>query len=161
MGPVSLPRTLFPDHIDTETGRLVPAPDDCQCDGCLHDVEQAALYDQIQGYIVAALRLAADLDWGPPVGPVSTVRSMVDNLGSSLFPSADQAAKYRKRALSAAVRRQVLERDAYRCQWPACGSWVDLTVDHIIPEVEGGTDDLGNLQTLCRPHNSEKGMRVL
>lgn len=62
-----------------------------------------------------------------------------------------------KRTLSALVRRTVLERDAYRCQ--ECGGWADLSIDHVVPEAKGGTDDLDNLQTLCRKHNSQKGVR--
>ena len=53
--------------------------------------------------------------------------------------------------------RQVLERDAYRCKH--CGGWEHLSVDHIQPRAKGGTDDLDNLQTLCRTCNSRKGAR--
>ena len=40
-----------------------------------------------------------------------------------------------------------------------CGTTEDLTVDHVVPKNAGGTDDLGNLRTLCRRHNSSKGSR--
>jgi 5-methylcytosine-specific restriction endonuclease McrA len=40
-----------------------------------------------------------------------------------------------------------------------CGSTLDLTVDHIVPKVVGGTDELTNLQTLCRRCNGAKGGR--
>ena len=53
--------------------------------------------------------------------------------------------------------RRVFERDAYRCL--RCGTWLDLTIDHIVPRSRGGTDDLHNLQTLCRSCNSWKGDR--
>lgn len=56
-----------------------------------------------------------------------------------------------------ASRYQVFERDAYRCQ--QCGGWHDLTIDHVIPRARGGTNDLANLQTLCRSCNSKKGAR--
>lgn len=39
-----------------------------------------------------------------------------------------------------------------------CGSVNDLTVDHKVPKVEGGTDDLDNLEVMCRYHNGEKGV---
>lgn len=55
------------------------------------------------------------------------------------------------------LRRDVFERDAYRCRH--CATWVDLTIDHIIPRSRGGTDDETNLQTLCRSCNSKKGDR--
>lgn len=63
-----------------------------------------------------------------------------------------------RRPLPAAVRVAVFERDAYRCR--RCGGWTDLTADHVIPVAAGGTDDLDNLQTLCRPCNSRKGSTV-
>lgn len=60
-------------------------------------------------------------------------------------------------ALQAKIRKQVFERDHYRCLERE--SWRDLTIDHVIPRSRGGTDDLGNLQTLCRTCNSRKGTR--
>jgi hypothetical protein len=64
----------------------------------------------------------------------------------------------RRRPMSAAVRRQVFARDDYACRH--CGRRSDLAVDHIFPWSLGGTDDLDNLQTLCRPCNSRKGART-
>jgi len=46
----------------------------------------------------------------------------------------------------------------YECA--TCGGQDDLTIDHIVPLSKGGTDDLGNLQFLCRKHNSQKGDRL-
>lgn len=40
-----------------------------------------------------------------------------------------------------------------------CGTADDLTVDHIVPKVAGGTDDRSNLQVLCRRCNSAKATR--
>ena len=45
----------------------------------------------------------------------------------------------------------------YRCQH--CGEWFkkkDIDVDHIIPKNYGGTDDLFNLQGLCKHCNRSK-----
>lgn len=55
------------------------------------------------------------------------------------------------------LRKQVFERDAYRCV--RCHTHVDLCVDHIQPESKGGTLEMANLQTLCRSCNSAKGAR--
>ena len=56
------------------------------------------------------------------------------------------------------IRPAVLERFNYQCV--TCGTSEDLTVDHIIPKVHGGTDDMDNLRVMCRRHNSNKGARV-
>jgi hypothetical protein len=65
----------------------------------------------------------------------------------------------RKQKIPAELRRAVFERDAYRCR--ICGTHLGLTIDHIYPENLGGPTTLENLQTLCRPHNSSKGVKVL
>lgn len=62
---------------------------------------------------------------------------------------------YRKERIPGQLRTQVYERDLYRCVH--CGTHKDLSVDHIFPESRGGTLELANLQTLCRPCNSRKG----
>ena len=41
-----------------------------------------------------------------------------------------------------------------------CMSMKRLTVDHIVPIARGGTNDLSNLQTLCQPCNSRKGVKL-
>ena len=40
-----------------------------------------------------------------------------------------------------------------------CGATTDVSVDHVVPKVAGGTDHVANLQTLCRRCNSSKGGR--
>jgi 5-methylcytosine-specific restriction endonuclease McrA len=56
--------------------------------------------------------------------------------------------------IPAGVRKRVLARCGYRCV--ECGSPDDLALDHIYPWSRGGPDDEGNLQALCRSHNSRK-----
>lgn len=41
-----------------------------------------------------------------------------------------------------------------------CGS-TEITKDHIVPLADGGTNDIGNLQPLCRPCNSSKGVKTI
>lgn len=48
---------------------------------------------------------------------------------------------------------------AYSCAKAGCGESTNLTIDHKKPLSKGGTDDLSNLQFLCRKHNSAKGDR--
>lgn len=62
-----------------------------------------------------------------------------------------------KKRIRHSLSKKVFERDAYRCKH--CGTYIDLTVDHIKPESKGGTLDFDNLQTLCRPCNSRKNNR--
>lgn len=55
------------------------------------------------------------------------------------------------------IRKLVLKRDNYLCQecmrqgklTPLCVKRYDHAVDHIVPKVQGGTDDMDNLQSLC------------
>jgi 5-methylcytosine-specific restriction endonuclease McrA len=63
-----------------------------------------------------------------------------------------------RRAIPSDVRWTVFRRDRYRCRF--CGSHHDLTIDHIYPVSRGGTNELTNLQTLCRRCNSSKGASV-
>lgn len=64
----------------------------------------------------------------------------------------------KKAHIKSSLRKQVYERDGYRCV--QCAGWVNLSVDHIIPESQGGTTTLGNLQTMCVPCNIRKGARA-
>ena len=52
------------------------------------------------------------------------------------------------------IRALIIKRDGC-CQ--ICGTEENLTVDHVIPRRLGGTDELWNLQVLCKMHNSMKG----
>ena len=55
------------------------------------------------------------------------------------------------------IRWAVWERDDFTCQH--CGARRNLSVDHRLAESKGGTLDMDNLQTLCRPCNSRKGTK--
>ena len=60
-------------------------------------------------------------------------------------------------ALPLKLRWDVLKRNHYKCV--KCGARppdVELEVDHILPVSRGGTNDLTNLRTLCRPCNQGK-----
>lgn len=57
-------------------------------------------------------------------------------------------------------RARVLRRDGHRCQYPrhsggVCGQPAN-TCDHVVPFVEGGTDDESNLRALCEDHHYRK-----
>ena len=58
----------------------------------------------------------------------------------------------------ARIRREILERDGYRCR--QCGRAGRLEVDHIEPMARGGSDtDSDNLQSLCRECHISKTAR--
>ncbi len=50
--------------------------------------------------------------------------------------------------------------DKYQNQCAICGRQDNLEVDHIVPVARGGTNDIDNLQILCRRCNASKGARL-
>lgn len=67
-----------------------------------------------------------------------------------------------RKALGKKLRFAIFARDQFCCRY--CGEQppnVKLVVDHIIPVVEGGTNDDENLITACAGCNGGKGRRVL
>jgi hypothetical protein len=65
-------------------------------------------------------------------------------------------------SLSTRIRFEILKRDGFTCQY--CGRKppeVQLHVDHIKPQWEGGTDDPENLITSCADCNLGKGRHRL
>lgn len=67
---------------------------------------------------------------------------------------ADYRKGYHRYDIPAKLRKQVFERDGYRCV--KCGATKYLQIDHIIPWPDGGPTELTNLQTLCRKCNQQK-----
>ena len=66
------------------------------------------------------------------------------------------------RAIPAAVRRQVWQRDGGRCSYldrrtgRRCNSRHLIEIDHILPYALGGGADPGNLRLLCRAHHRHR-----
>ena len=70
--------------------------------------------------------------------------------------------KTTRKAISKRVRFEVFKRDRFKCVY--CGAAtpsVVLEVDHVIPVAEGGSNDISNLVTACKPCNQGKGARPL
>lgn len=60
------------------------------------------------------------------------------------------------------TRRTVLLRDNYTCQY--CGAQppkANLTIDHVIPKVHGGTTTWENVVCACKACNLRKGSKTL
>jgi len=66
--------------------------------------------------------------------------------------------KRKRTGVPRGLRKEVFKRDGYKCV--QCGASKEdgatLHVDHIIPVAKGGTDELDNLQTLCKDCNLNK-----
>lgn len=52
----------------------------------------------------------------------------------------------------------VHERDGAACRY--CGSERNLSIDHVVPRIQGGSNELENLVVACRSCNSRKGGRT-
>lgn len=63
----------------------------------------------------------------------------------------DMALRYKN------IKTQLIERDGEHCQ--ICEAVDKLTIDHKLAVVNGGTNDIENLQLLCTSCNSRKGAR--
>ena len=57
------------------------------------------------------------------------------------------------------IRKAVLARDSYTCR--SCRRKDNLTVDHIVQLSQGGTNNLENLQTLCKYCHEKKDNRKI
>ena len=65
--------------------------------------------------------------------------------------------RYGRQPIPRQLRHEVFKRDGYRCR--ECGASkneTSLEIDHILPVAKGGTNDIDNLQTLCRECNRMK-----
>jgi 5-methylcytosine-specific restriction endonuclease McrA len=54
--------------------------------------------------------------------------------------------------------RDVFDRDEHKCRY--CGSTNNLEIDHIYPLARGGSNDLDNLQILCKSCNCKKWANI-
>lgn len=74
-------------------------------------------------------------------------------------PQGEQGGRRKRHGIPPSVRWEVLERDRHRCT--SCGrsaaEGAILEIDHIHPHSAGGSDDPGNLRTMCRDCNRGKG----
>ncbi|MFW1635636.1 HNH endonuclease [Acinetobacter oleivorans] len=55
------------------------------------------------------------------------------------------------------LKQHVHERDQWTCCHCQCVT-MELECDHIVNTAQGGTDDLDNLQSLCKPCHDKKSL---
>ena len=71
------------------------------------------------------------------------------------------ATKY-SRKFSSALKQAVWDKTDGYCYY--CGKklkpWQTFSIDHVIPVIQGGTDDLENLVPSCKQCNARKGAKV-
>lgn len=60
--------------------------------------------------------------------------------------------------MTAQTYNKVMVKYGFQCQF--CGSKNELTIDHILPRSEGGSDDIKNLRCLCKTCNNQKGNKL-
>lgn len=119
--------------------------------------ETARFYADLDAAIVALVKAARPM-WGLGDGYGGMVIDrLLDAFEAGGCPGPPPAPTSSRASIPVNVRAIVYARDGLRCVH--CGATDPLTIDHIIPIVAGGTDDLENLQTLCGPCNYRKGDR--
>ena len=107
---------------------------------------------------------AAKEQAAPESGHVVTAQDAAIPAGTKPSGAATPTAKpfAAGRAIPAAVRRQVWQRDGGRCSYldrqtgRRCNSRHRIEIDHILPYALGGGADPGNLRLLCRAHHRHR-----
>ncbi|HET6202719.1 MAG TPA: HNH endonuclease signature motif containing protein [Planctomycetota bacterium] len=85
---------------------------------------------------------------GPPAPAALEARAKCDAEEVDLS-SEGRAGK----SVSPKARRVVLLRDGHRCVVPGCTNRLWLEVHHLVPRAAGGSNEAGNLATLCGRHH--------
>lgn len=109
-------------------------------------IEQGTRQLQETGKVVRT-KLRDDLGWDN-YGYEKKIKPVCDALGWHH--------RMKLQKISPEQRTAILEQFAYKCA--ECGATEDLTIDHKVPRVKGGSNEPDNLQVLCRSCNSKKGI---
>lgn len=116
--------------------------------------------EETENEIRAAARALLDLcGQYSCMGAIDQAVGFLHMEAEAMFPRGERTIRPPGKAkIPASLRTEVYERDAYRCV--TCGGHTALSLDHIIPESKGGPTTSENLQTMCRPCNSSKGVSM-
>ncbi|MBN1962687.1 MAG: HNH endonuclease [Deltaproteobacteria bacterium] len=133
-----------------------------------HKLPKAELGDVIE---LALERLCLQLEAKKFAKPKHTVTKQLVNKNASSAKRYDQHGpahvenntnkkchKQNSRYLPKQLRRQVAERDQYRCTYMAkdgqrCSETAGLEYHHVLPYAQGGQVSVNNIQLRCRQHN--------
>lgn len=74
------------------------------------------------------------------------------------WPNESPPSTAKKATIKPSLRREVYERDEYGCRY--CGARKNLSLDHVMPESQGGETTAENLVTCCKSCNSRKHART-
>lgn len=87
--------------------------------------------------------------------------SIVPNITPTMFPKLSRRAQLKANGGSHTANewRLVCALHSWKCA--ACGYKRPLTKDRVIPVIQGGSDDISNIQPLCRACNSRKHGRAM
>lgn len=81
-------------------------------------------------------------------------------LNRCLHSQKDKPRSYKSQSkITKRRRRLTYQRDGYQCL--KCGTYDNLSIDHIVPLSKGGLKKRFNLQTLCNDCNNEKGDKII
>lgn len=87
---------------------------------------------------------------------------------TQIFPTTSAP---KRKAIPAEVRNYIYQKYNYTCQicnrYMPCGFYIEnnkcvkITIDHIVPIKEGGSNNTDNLQVLCEVCNKMKGTKPM
>lgn len=88
--------------------------------------------------------------------------SGVGGMNHIVFVECLRSAHNRKRRVTVRGYKKILDQLLHKYNFSCvhCGVKAGLTIDHIHPVSKGGTDDISNLQILCKSCNSKKGAKI-
>jgi hypothetical protein len=85
---------------------------------------------------------------GDPVVASEEIRAMA-NCDSQVVDLGPGAYGLMNKTVTVTVKRQVLDRDNYRCSIPGCSNRWHIDLHHVRPQKDGGPHAVANLTTVC------------